>query len=133
MVGLLISNIFHLTKENKVKALELSSKVVFVLILLVSSFCYKAQAQQHENGKKYVKIEVYGLSDPYTCYGLEKKLTEIEGVANYKINFDTGAITLTVPFDSKVTKLEIKQKVEDAGFSLKNVVFKDKPFNNQNK
>jgi mercuric ion binding protein len=107
---------------------------LLIAVLLLSIFQFSkitnAQTKIDENGKKYVKVEVDGLACPFCAYGLEKKLLQIDGADDFKVNIDSAYATLTIPGKSKVTKEEIKQIVKDAGFSATIVLFSDKPFKN---
>ena len=106
------------------------SAILFLSLLIFSN---NSLSQTNQDGqKKYVKLQVDGLACPLCAYGLEKKLKALDGAENFNIDFKEGYATFDLPESTKITKEELKQIVSDAGFSLKSVVFSDKPFRIKN-
>lgn len=83
---------------------------------------------KHDENRKYIKLQVYGMSCPFCGYGLEKKLTSLKGAENFYVDIKSGFATLDVPASTKVSKNELKKIVSNAGFELKSVEFSNKPF-----
>lgn len=88
-------------------------KMLFVLLLLSASTVF---AQSYE-----VEVRVDGLSCPFCAYGLEKKLNKLDGVENIDIDFEKGLVTLQVKEDKKISQKDINTKVEEAGFTTKEI------------
>ncbi len=102
---------------------------ILFAILIVSSFSLQADAQQKEEGKEYVKLEVDGLACPFCAYGIEKNLrNNIEGLDDLYINIEKGYVTFSFPKQNKPDKKELKDIVEEAGFKAINISFSVKPF-----
>ncbi len=83
---------------------------------------------EHDGNRKYIKLQIYGMSCPFCGYGLEKKLTSLKGVENFYVDIKSGFATLNVPASTKVSKDELKKLVSNAGFELKSVEYSNKPF-----
>jgi mercuric ion binding protein len=67
--------------------------------------------------QKSVELQVDGLACPFCAYGLEKKLTTIDGVDSIKIDIEKGMVTLLVQEDMTVNEEVIKEKIKEAGFT----------------
>ncbi len=86
-----------------------------------------AQSANENNQTQQVRIRVDGLSCPFCAYGLEKKLQDIDGVNEIKIDIDQGLATLRVSEDKTVSEEEIRKVVKPAGFTPKKIVFANLP------
>ncbi len=64
-----------------------------------------------------VDIRVDGLACPFCAYGLEKKLKDIKGVGDIKINVDKGVAMLENKQGESIELERIESTVEDAGFT----------------
>ena len=83
---------------------------------------------KHDGNRKYIKLQIYGMSCPFCAYGLEKNLKSLKGAENFYVDIKSGIATLDVPASTKVSKNELKKIVSNAGFELKSVEFSNKPF-----
>ena len=70
-----------------------------------------------------VKVQVDGLSCPFCAYGLEKKLSDLDGVDSIKIDIENGMLTLIVQEDKTINEEVIKEKIKEAGFTPGEIVF----------
>ncbi len=101
--------------------------VTFSMMLIgISSMSFAQNAIQN-NRTQQVQVEVDGLSCPFCAYGLEKKLSGIDGVASIKIDIDQGMAILTVSENKSITEEEIRKVVKQAGFTPKKIVFAKLP------
>ena len=76
----------------------------------------------------YVKIEIKGLSCPFCAYGLEKKLKEVEGATDIKIDVKEGIAIFTVIKKEQPNKKQLRQVVKDAGFTAGEITFSTTSF-----
>lgn len=114
-------------KKNKV-----FSSILVAVMLVISSFSFQAQAQQKEDGKEYIKLEVDGLACPFCAYGIEKNLrSNIEGLDNLYINIEKGYLTFSFPKPNKPNNKELEDIIEEAGFKAIKISFSDKPIPNE--
>jgi len=103
--------------------------MLLTVLFIVTSFSLQVQAQQNDNGKKYIKIDVDGLACPFCAYGIEKNLrSNIEGLENLDINIEKGYVTFGFPKKTKLKDEMINDIVKDAGFKPNKISFSDKPF-----
>lgn len=100
--------------------------IIFLLTVVYPNYSFSQDKQVDQ--KKYIKLQVDGLACPFCAYGLEKKLTSLEGAENFYIDINGGYAVLDIPASTKVSKDELKKIVSDAGFSLKDMEISDKPF-----
>lgn len=90
-------------------------KIIIILFLLGFS---ASLAQSDE-----VKIRVDGLSCPFCAYGLEKKLNDLDGVDSIFIDFEEGLVVMQVTDSENISEEEIRVKIEEAGFTPREIVF----------
>jgi len=106
--------------------------VVFAIILAFGFSNIELQAQNKEDTKEYIKLEVDGLACPFCAYGLEKKLrNDIKGLENLDINIEKGFVTFGFSKQNKPSEEKLKEIVSDAGFKAKKIYFSGKPFSNE--
>ena len=68
------------------------------------------------------KLQVYGLACPFCAFGIEKKLSEIEGVDQLDTDIKAGVILLTMKDGVLLDETAAKQAVDQAGFTLRGLV-----------
>lgn len=64
-------------------------------------------------------IQVDGLSCPFCAYGIEKQLSEIDGVDSVVVDISKGLVNVTMQQDRLFNKKQAQQAVTDAGFTLR--------------
>lgn len=97
------------------KSIGLLIAVFFIGMIEIS-----AQTQQ-------VKVKVDGLSCPFCAYGLEKKMTKIDGVENLKIDIENGLAVFTVAQGKTVSEEALKKSVKGAGFTPREITYTEIP------
>jgi mercuric ion binding protein len=85
----------------------------FLAVLIAFSTVTAALAA----GPSY-RLEVAGLACPFCAYGIEKKLTALDGVERVETNIKEGAVTVTMKDGAALDEATAKQAVKDAGFTL---------------
>jgi len=70
-------------------------------------------------GSLVYSLQVDGLACPFCAYGIEKKLSSIEGMEDIKVNIETGQVIVTMEDGSTLTETLAGEKVEQAGFTLR--------------
>ncbi len=106
-----------------------STAAISVALMFIAMFAMSTPANaQNTEQSGYIKIEVDGLSCPFCAYGLEKKLKEIKGATDLFIELTAGEATFQVPKGKEPTEEELRQIVEDAGFTPREITFSDTPF-----
>ncbi len=65
------------------------------------------------------KLQVDGLACPFCAFGIEKKLSEIEGVNQLDTDIKAGVILLTMKDGVNLDETAAKQAVDKAGFTLR--------------
>jgi len=95
------------------------SRYLLVIGLLLTAPVTIVSAQDVE--VQAVIIQVDGLSCPFCAYGLEKNLKKVSGVGNVDINMKTGKATVELEPGSKVGDNELRQAVEKAGFTAREI------------
>ena len=93
-------------------------KMILIIFLLGIS---STLAQSSE-----VKVRVDGLSCPFCAYGLEKKLNDLDGVDSIFIDFEEGLVLMQVTDSENISEEEIRTKIEEAGFTPREIVFSGK-------
>ena len=70
------------------------------------------------DGTQYV-MRVDGLACPYCAYGIEKKLTAIDGVEKIDVDLENGLVIVDVADGVKLTDEQMTQLFNDAGFTYR--------------
>jgi len=65
------------------------------------------------------KLQVDGLACPFCAFGIEKKLSEIEGVDQLDTDIKAGVILLTMKDGVLLDETAAKKAVDQAGFTLR--------------
>ncbi len=71
-------------------------------------------------GTQYI-MRVDGLACPYCAYGIEKKLKEIDGTSNIKVDLDKGLVQVDVKEGVTLEEDKLKQLFQDAGFTYRSM------------
>jgi mercuric ion binding protein len=71
-------------------------------------------------GTQY-SLRVDGLACPFCAYGIEKKLIRTEGVESVTFDLEKGVVIVKVSEGVTLTEAQLKQLVDDAGFTLRSM------------
>lgn len=77
-----------------------------------------AQAQQ----ARTIQMKVLGLSCPFCAYGVEQKVTKLEGVENLEVVLESGIATITVEEGADISNETLRRTVDEAGFEVAAIV-----------
>jgi len=69
-------------------------------------------------GSSYA-LQVDGLACPFCAYGIEKKLSSIDGVEDTQVNIKTGEVIVTMAEGVPLAEDLARKKVKEAGFTLR--------------
>lgn len=64
------------------------------------------------------RIEVAGLACPFCAYGIEKKLSALDGVDKVETHIKEGAVIVTMADGASLDETTAEQAVDAAGFTL---------------
>lgn len=78
-------------------------------------------AQQAWPADAYV-VRVDGLACPFCAYGIEKQFGRLPGVTTTDVNLASGVVVVHVKPGTRFDQAQIAQTVQQAGFTLKDVV-----------
>ncbi len=67
----------------------------------------------------HYEMRVDGLACPYCAYGIEKKLTAIDGVQGFDVDLEAGIVRVDVSDGVVLTEGAMKQLFNDAGFTYR--------------
>lgn len=65
------------------------------------------------------KLYVDGLACPFCAYGVEKKVTGLNGVEKVEIDIDAGLVAVTMAEGASLTEDAARKAVDEAGFTLR--------------
>lgn len=88
-----------------------------ILLTVVSLFW---SATLFAAGTQY-NLRVDGLACPFCAYGIEKKLIKTEGVESVSFDLEKGLVLVKAKEGMTLTEAQLKQLVDDAGFTLRSV------------
>jgi mercuric ion binding protein len=91
---------------------KILQKTALTLVLILFAATAFAEPQTY-------KLQVDGLACPFCAFGIEKKLSEIEGVNQLDTDIKTGVILLTMKDGVLLDETAAKQAVDKAGFTLR--------------
>ncbi len=64
-------------------------------------------------------LKVDGLACPFCAYGIEKKLSAIDGVNDIDVDIKEGQVIVTMTDGASLSEQRARQAVTDAGFTLR--------------
>lgn len=64
------------------------------------------------------RIDVGGLACPFCAYGIEKKLSALDGVERVETDLKSGTVSVTMKDGATLDEATAKRAVKDAGFTL---------------
>ncbi len=64
-------------------------------------------------------LQVDGLACPFCAYGIEKKLSAIDGVEKIDVDIKEGQVIVTLADGASLSEDRARQAVKDAGFTLR--------------
>lgn len=67
-------------------------------------------------------LRVDGLACPFCAYGLEKKLSAIQGVQRTRVDIASGTVSVMMAEGATLDEASAKKAVKDAGFTLRGFV-----------
>ena len=90
--------------------------MTFVLTLILSPPAVQAQVEQ-------VTLRVDGLACPFCAYGLEKKVSKLEGYEDdsYTVRINEGIVSFGLRKDKPLDLDAVEKAVDKAGFTLRGV------------
>jgi len=62
-------------------------------------------------------LKVDGLACPFCAYGIEKKLSAIDGVKDIDVDIKEGQVIVTMTDGASLSEQRARQAVTDAGFT----------------
>ncbi len=62
---------------------------------------------------------VDGLACPFCAYGVEKKLSALDGVKKVEIDIERGVVLITVEENRALTEDAVRAAIAEAGFTLR--------------
>jgi copper chaperone CopZ len=65
------------------------------------------------------RLKVDGLSCPFCAYGIEKKLSALDGVERLETNIREGTVIVIMKEGATLDEARAKRAVKDAGFTLR--------------
>jgi copper chaperone CopZ len=89
-------------------------KLIILIAIIFVAFNINAQTDAFT-------LRVEGLGCPFCAYGLEKKIKDVKGIKNVKIEIQTGKMTYTVPTENKMTLKDADARVTKAGYTAKGI------------
>jgi len=69
----------------------------------------------------HYEMRVDGLACPYCAYGIEKKLSAIDGVQNLDVDLENGLVSVDVSDGVVLSEADMRQLFNDAGFTYRSM------------
>jgi len=97
----------------------------FILLIVLSALQVSlALPVPAQIAQQQVIVEVQGTSCPFCAFGLEKRLSQIEGVADVKMDLKGGKATVTLKPGAQIAEEAFRQAIHDAGFTPGTVIYR---------
>jgi len=91
---------------------HITRTLVVLLLAIWTSTAALAAVQSYS-------LQVDGLACPFCAYGIEKKLSALDGVERLQTNIGDGTVVVTMKDGATLDEETARQAVKDAGFTLK--------------
>ncbi|MDA2911332.1 heavy-metal-associated domain-containing protein [Nitrospiraceae bacterium AH_259_D15_M11_P09] len=82
-----------------------------------------AQQTSPPDSAQQIIVRVDGASCPFCAFGLEKRLGHLEGVADVRLEMKAGKVIITLQKGATVSEQALRQAVEEAGFTPREISF----------
>ena len=82
-----------------------------------------AQQTSPPDSAQQIIVRVDGASCPFCAFGLEKRLGHLEGVADVRLEMKAGKVIVTLQKGATVSEQALRQAVEEAGFTPREIIF----------
>ncbi len=89
-------------------------------ILLVPLLAVVLSSPAFAGGNQY-SLRIDGLACPFCAYGIEKRLSAIEGVESIETDVRSGQVIVTLAEGKTLSEQVARQAVKDAGFTLRSL------------
>lgn len=99
-------------RETEESAIKRIRATIIALIVLFAPLGVYAVPNIYE-------LKIDGLGCPFCAYGIEKKLSTLEGVQRIGVELKKGAVIVTMAEGATLTETEAHEAVQDAGFALR--------------
>lgn len=97
---------------------------ISVTIVLFAALLAPLVAQAEAN---VYELRVDGLACPFCAYGIEKKLSRIEGVEKIDVELKSGVVIVTMAEGAALAEEVAHKAVKEAGFTLRAFAPRKKP------
>ncbi len=99
--------------------MNIKKALVFAGCFLVVTFFNNPVDASSQSPSPVYQLRVDGLACPFCAYGIEKNLMKIEAVEKIEIDIQSGIITLWVKEGQSIKEEEIRNAVNNSGFTLR--------------
>jgi len=89
-------------------------KQVLIIVLIVLSVNAFADNTEY-------KMRVDGLACPYCAYGIEKKLTAIEGIEGIDVDLEKGLVIVVAADGVVLSEKKMEKLFQDSGFTFRSM------------
>lgn len=86
------------------------------LTLMLSALMFSIAVLAADN--QYV-LGVDGLACPFCAYGIEKRLSKVDGVTDVQVDVGESLVRVTLQEGKTLTEEQARQAVDEAGFTLR--------------
>ncbi len=103
-------------------------QVVLIFILMVSIIFAPgvpllAQESSPPDSSRQIIVRVDGASCPFCAFGLEKRVGQIEGVKDVRLEMKEGKVIVTLEEGASVSEEALRQAVDEAGFTPREITY----------
>ena len=97
-------------------------KYLMIMLFSFSFLIFSTDANAQKKEKDHFTVQVDGLGCAFCAYGLEKKINELKGIKNLKIELETGMLNFDFPASKALTIKQVKEQVTLAGYTPMSVL-----------
>jgi copper chaperone CopZ len=73
------------------------------------------------DGPRIIEVTILGMACPFCSYGVQKKMQNLDGLADVEIDLDAGLATLRLEEDADISNELLQKAVKDAGFEVSKI------------
>jgi len=97
--------------------------ILMILIVFALGVPLLAQESSLPDSPRQIIVRVDGASCPFCAFGLEKRLGQIEGVNDVKLEMKEGKAIVTLEEGAVISEETLRQAVDDAGFTPREIIY----------
>lgn len=94
---------------------------VFLALVEAAPLAGAMEPPQAVQGATAYRMQVQGMACPFCAYNVEQRFNRMAGVQYVDVNLDKGQVVVVTAKDTKLTRAQVADLYQEAGFKLESM------------